>query len=123
MATKNIGYVAELTGDAQVRSVEGIIRFLGIGDPINEGDVLSTGLNTRIVLELYDGQKLQVGENTEILLDETVFAGLNSFADDRVDQLAELQELIREGFDLAELEAPAAGTSSESANALHQASI
>ncbi|MCP4981259.1 MAG: hypothetical protein GY935_12275, partial [Gammaproteobacteria bacterium] len=71
MATKSIGYVAELIGDAQVRSIDGVIRVLSIGDQINEGDVLTTGISTQIVLEFYDGQKLQLGENTEILLDES----------------------------------------------------
>ena len=36
MATKSIGYVADLTGEAQVRTVEGIIKVLSIGDQINE---------------------------------------------------------------------------------------
>ncbi|MCP4335294.1 MAG: Ig-like domain-containing protein, partial [Gammaproteobacteria bacterium] len=92
-------------------------------DQINEGDVLTTGISTQIVLEFYDGQKLQLGENTEILLDESVFASLNAYPDDRADQLAELQSLIVEGIDLAELEATAAGASGDSANALHQASV
>ncbi|MCP4877993.1 MAG: retention module-containing protein, partial [Gammaproteobacteria bacterium] len=123
MATKSIGYVAELIGDAQVRSIDGVIRVLSIGDQINEGDVLTTGISTQIVLEFYDGQKLQLGENTEILLDESVFASLNAYPDDRADQLAELQSLIVEGIDLAELEATAAGASGGSSNALHQASV
>jgi len=123
MATKSIGYVADLVGEAQVRSVEGVIKVLNIGDRINEGDILTTGLNTQIVLEFYDGQKLQLGENTEILLDESVFASLNAFPDDRVDQLAELQSLIVEGVDLAELEATAAGAAGSSGDALHQASV
>jgi hypothetical protein len=122
MATKSIGYVVELVGGAQVRSVEGVIRVLSIGDQIHEGDILTTGLNTQIVLEFFDGHKLQVGENTEMLLDESVFAGLNAYPDDRADQLAELQNLIVEGVDLAELEATAAGATSDS-DALHQASV
>ena len=122
MATKSIGYVVELIGDAQVRSVDGVIRVLSIGDQINEGDILTTGLNTQIVLEFYNGNKLQVGENTEMLLDESVFAGLGNYPDSRVDQLAELQSLIVEGIDLAELEATAAGAAGDS-DALHQASV
>ena len=122
MATKSIGYVVELIGDAQVRSVEGVIRVLNIGDQIHEGDILTTGLNTQIVLEFFDGHKLQVGENTQMLLDESVFAGLNAYPDARADQLAELQSLIVEGVDLAELEATAAGAAGDS-DALHQASV
>nr|MDJ0881055.1 retention module-containing protein [Gammaproteobacteria bacterium] len=123
MATKNIGFVVELTGTAEVRSVEGIIRVVNAGDKIYEGDLLSTGVNTDILIEFYNGQRLQVGENAEILLDETVFADLDPFADDRVDQLAELQQLIVEGLDLSELEATAAGNSANEADALHSTSL
>ncbi|MDH3535026.1 MAG: retention module-containing protein, partial [Gammaproteobacteria bacterium] len=123
MATKSIGYVAELIGDAQVRGVDGVIRILSIGDQINEGDILTTGVNTEIVLEFHDGRRLQLGENTEILLDESVFASLTEYPDDRADQLAELQSLIVEGIDLAELEATAAGEAGNANDALHQASI
>ena len=122
MATKSIGYVADLKGDAQVRGVDGVIRVLGIGDPIHEGDLLTTGIGTRIQLEFYDGNKLQLGENTEMLLDESVFAGLEPYPDARADQLTELQSLIVEGIDLAELEATAAGAT-DTGDALHQASI
>ena len=101
MATKSIGIVVELIGDAQVRSVDGVIRVLSIGDQINEGDLLTTGLNTRIQIEFFSGQKLQVGADTELLLDESVFAGLDAYPDSRADQLAELQSLIVEGIDLA----------------------
>ncbi len=123
MATKSIGYVADLVGDAQVRSIDGVIRVLSIGDKINEGDILTTGLGTSIVLEFYDGQKLQLGENTEMLLDESVFADLGAYPDARADQLAELQSLIVEGIDLAELEATAAGAAGDAGDALHQASV
>ncbi|MEM7565590.1 MAG: retention module-containing protein, partial [Pseudomonadota bacterium] len=123
MATKSIGYVVELEGSAEVRTAEGVIKILNIGDSVHEGDLLVTGLNTHIVLEFFDGQKLQVSENTELLLDETVFAGLQPYTDDRVDLLAELQSQIIEGFDLAELEAPAAGNAGNTGDALHQASI
>jgi hypothetical protein len=123
MATKSIGYVADLIGDAQVRSVDGVVRILSIGDQINDGDILTTGLNTQIVLEFYNGQRFQVGENTKMLLDESVFASLNTYPDDRVDQLAELQSLIVEGIDLAELEATAAGAAASGADGLHQASV
>ncbi len=121
MASKSIGIVVELSGEAQVRSIDGVIRVLSVGDQVHEGDLLSTGTATRIQIEFYDGARLQLGENTELLLDETVFAGLEPYPDNRADQLAELQSLIVEGIDLAELEATAAGSTSDT-NALRQAS-
>lgn len=93
MATKSIGYVAELQGSAEVRGVDGIIRILKQGDEVYEGDFLTTATGTRIVLEFYDGDTLQLGENIEILLDETVFAGLDPFPEASVNQLDELRAL------------------------------
>ena len=123
MAEKNIGYVVELTGSAQVKTVEGIIKVLSVGDKIHEGDVLTTGVGSEILLEFYNGQQLQVSENSEVLLDESVFADLQPLGDDRADQLAELQQLIVEGIDLADLEAAAAGDSQSVAEALHTTSV
>ena len=123
MAEKNIGYVVELTGNAQVKTVEGIIKVLSIGDKIHEGDILTTGIGTEILIEFYNGQQLQVSENAEVLLDESVYADLQPLGDDRADQLAQLQQLIVEGVDLADLEAAAAGNSPTATDALHAASI
>ena len=83
MATKSIGYVVELVGDAQVRSVEGITRVLSIGDQVHEGDLLITGVGTQIELQFYDGARLQVGESSQVLLDETVFSTQDFNIDDR----------------------------------------
>ncbi len=90
---KTIGYVAELLGEAQVRGTDDIIRVLSLGDQIQEGDVLTTGIGTQILLEFFDGNKLQLGENSEVLLDQTVFSNLQNFPDTSVDQLAELLAL------------------------------
>ncbi len=75
MATKSIGFVVELRGAAQVRGVDGINRVLSIGDPVYDGDVLSTAPGAEIVLEFFNGSRLQLEESTEILLDETVITG------------------------------------------------
>jgi len=99
MATKNIGSISALNGSAQVRSVDGIIRVVNIGDVINEGDVLTTGLNTSVEIVFNNGEHLNIGSNTEILLDETVFDSITSKSDEAVDQVTELQQLIIDGID------------------------
>ncbi|MCP4486984.1 MAG: hypothetical protein GY820_06645, partial [Gammaproteobacteria bacterium] len=124
MAEKSIGYVIELAGSAEVKTVEGIIKVLSIGDKIHDGDILTTGVYAEIRIEFYNGRHLQISENSEVLLDESVYANLQILSDDRVDQLAELQQLIVEGVDLADLEAAAVGTSqTTTADALHSTSI
>ena len=123
MATKNIGYIAELTGAAQVRTAEGIINVLSVGDKVSDRDVLITGQGSNVIIAFYSGQKLQVGENAEVLLDETVYAENSSYTDEQVDQITALQEAILEGKDLSELEETAAGNDQGESAGLHQTPI
>ncbi len=104
MDIRSIGYIVELTGDAQICGGDGVIRTPVIDGQINESDIVSTSVNTRIELEFHDGEKLKIGENTEVLLDQPVFIGLNSYPDEHTDKLTELQGLIVEGVDLGESE-------------------
>ncbi|MFW2373073.1 MAG: retention module-containing protein, partial [Gammaproteobacteria bacterium] len=130
MATKNIGFISELSGSAQVRTEAGVIKVVHIGDVIQSGDVLITEINSQVVVTFYGGDKVNFGANTEALLDETVSSQQAAFTDQQVDQLdqvAILQKAIEEGMDLSELEAPAAGNQSqqsgEAVDALHQTSV
>jgi VCBS repeat-containing protein len=96
MATKNIGFVADLVGAAQIRGVDAVVRVLSIGDPIYDGDVLSTGPGANILLEFFNGNQLKLDENVELLLDVTVSNGLDAFPDDLVDSLTQLRGLAAE---------------------------
>ena len=119
MAPKSIGYVTALNGEAQARGIDDANRSLAIDDPLHEGDILTTGEETEIQIEFDDSSRLQLGETTEVLLDESVFGGREPYPDARADQLAILQHLIVEGIDLVELAASAASVASAS-KARHQ---
>jgi Ca2+-binding RTX toxin-like protein len=123
MATKNIGFVTDLEGVAQIRSVDGVIRVLSIGDAVHDGDVLTTAPGAEILLEFFNGNKLNLGESTEVLLDETVITGLDTYPDDQVDQLLQLEGLVADGVDVEDPELTAADASRDNADGLHQASI
>ena len=123
MATKIIGYVVELTGSAQVRTAEGIIKVLNIGDTISDMDVLLTGPATTVQIVFYNGHSLHVSENTQVALDDSVYGEPNAYSDLQVDQLEELQLAILEGKDLSELEATAAGNTQDGSDGLHQAPV
>ena len=123
MATKNIGYVVELSGSAQVRTADGVIRVLNIGDTVSDRDLLITGPDTNVLISFYSGQNLKVADNAQVLLDETVSAIETSYSEDRVDQISALQESILEGKDLSELEPTAAGNDEGGAGTLHQTPI
>ncbi len=129
MATKIVGYVADLEGSVQVRTADGVIKVLNIGDTVNERDVLMTGDAANVAISFYSGQRLQVAGNQEVLLDETVYAEISSYTDEQVDEMASLQQAlwalqkaIIEGQDVDELESTAAGQNKGSPEALHQAS-
>ena len=123
MATKNIGYIVDLMGTAEVRTAEGIIKVLSIGDTVSDRDVLITGPGSNVVIEFYSGQKLQVSEDAEILLDETVYTNEVLATDSQVDQISALQQAILEGKDLSKLEPTAAGSAQRETEGLHQTSI
>ena len=123
MATKNIGYIADLTGSAQVRTAEGVIKVLNIGDTVSDRDLLITGQGANVTVDFYSGQKLQVTENTEVLLDETVYSEDLSYTDAQVDQVAALQQAILEGKDLSELDPTAAGNEQGQSSSLNETPI
>ncbi|MCW8933646.1 MAG: retention module-containing protein, partial [Gammaproteobacteria bacterium] len=123
MATKNIGFIADLAGSAQVRTAEGVIKVLNIGDSVGDRDLLITGQGANVVIAFNSGQRLQVGESAQVLLDESVYDDATSYTDDQVDQLAELQQAILEGKDLSELEPTAAGNEQGQSSGLHQTPI
>ena len=129
MATKNVGYVVDLQGAAQVRAADGVIKVLNIGDIVSDRDLLITGEAANVVIAFYSGQRLQVGSNEEVLLDETVYAEVSSYTDEQVDELASLQEAlvamqraILEGEDVDVLDSAAAGSDKSDTEALHVAS-
>ncbi len=122
MKAKEIGYIAEQTGSVQVRSAEGVIKVVGVGDVLRDGDVLITGLNAKVVVVFYSGNKLHVGAQAEVLLDESVAFKHGTYEDADVNQIAALQSIILQGMDLDDLEPTAAGITSRTASneALHQ---
>ena len=129
MATKNVGYIADLQGGAQIRTADGVIKVLNIGDVVSDRDLLITGDAANVVIAFYSGQRLQVGGNEEVLLDETVHAEVTSYTDAQVDEMASLQQAlvalqqaILEGKDVDVLESSAAGREQGATEALHDAS-
>ena len=122
MAIKNIGYIADLTGSAQIRTADGFIRIVSIGDTVSDRDVLITGQGETVSIVFNSGQKLQVAENSEVLLDETVSSISSNYSDEQVDQLTTLQQTLLEGQDVAELDPTAAGNDQGETAALHQTS-
>ena len=125
MAAKSIGFISELVGNAQIRTESGMIKVALLGDIVKEGEVVTTGQDSRVVIDFNSGEKLSIGPQAQTTLDDSVSFDTGEFDVARVDQQAALQELLLEGLDVSVLEEPAAARTSQNAdsNSLHDASV
>ncbi|MFV1873693.1 MAG: immunoglobulin-like domain-containing protein [Oleiphilus sp.] len=125
MSAKNIGFISEIVGNAQIRTAEGLIKVALVGDIVKEGEVILTGANSHVVVDFNSGEKVNVGAQAQVTLDDTVAFEGGAFETDRVDQQAALQQLLLDTFDVESLEETAAGrlSSGDDSNSLHQSSV
>ncbi len=105
MPAKIIGNVAHLEGSAEVRTPDGVVKLLSVGDQVHEGDLLVTGSATDVRISFLSGKQLEVGADSEVLLDETVYRPTTFTESEVVADVFALQQKILDGeLDLAELE-------------------
>jgi len=71
-AAERVGQILRIKGSCEVES-EGQRRPLQTASPVHLLDVVKTGANARLVVELDDGTVLTLGENAELKIDEFVF--------------------------------------------------
>ncbi|MGD9000553.1 MAG: retention module-containing protein, partial [Granulosicoccaceae bacterium] len=106
-----IGFIGALTGSAIARGADGVERALQIGDPVYTNEVIITGELSTVVVDFVDGTRLDLGRESQAVLDSDVFdpATLADVTD--VAATAEaMQQAILAGKDPSEIfEAPAAG--------------
>ncbi|ATJ82594.1 retention module-containing protein [Halomonas beimenensis] len=110
-----IATVVSITGQAWARDADGELRELSVGDSLQEGEILVTSDNGRVVLDFGDGLEPtavpggeEVAMTPELALDATVSAEEASAQDEDLEALlAALEE--GEGDLLEDLEATAAG--------------
>ncbi|NGZ05238.1 MAG: tandem-95 repeat protein, partial [Magnetococcales bacterium] len=80
---KLIGKADSLTGTVEAKGKDGVTRTLKEGDPIHEGDQVTTGEKSLAKFVMQDGTVFQVGESARALVDQFVFqpeAGKGQFA-------------------------------------------
>jgi VCBS repeat-containing protein len=116
MATE-IGIVKALIGTAVVTAVDGSQRNLVVGDRVYADEIITTGDASAIEIEFSDGSLMDLGRNSQALLDAEVFDPQHILtSDDEVD-VAALQAALADGEDpTQEGEAPAAGPESDGGN-------
>ena len=115
MATQ-IGIVKALIGTATATAPDGSIRNLQIGDPVYADELVSTGAGGAIELEFADGSVMDLGRNSQAMLDDSVFnptevAETAATAESDVDAL---QQALLDGLDPTQaLPATAAGAGTQ----------
>ena len=71
-AAERVGQILRTKGSCEV-TADGKKRPLQTASPVHLLDVVTTGANARLVVELDDGTVLTLGENAELKIDEFVF--------------------------------------------------
>src|SRR4051812_29741799 len=68
-----IGKVVVLQGEVLARSPDGTVTKLKVGDPVHEGDVITTAPGAIVEFSFDDGRSYLIRESEVVTLDESVF--------------------------------------------------
>ncbi|MEO5347354.1 MAG: putative Ig domain-containing protein, partial [Magnetococcus sp. YQC-9] len=68
-----VGKVANMSGTVEAKGKDGVVRTLKEGDPIQEGDQLSTSTESLAQFTMNDGTTFQLGESARALIDQYLF--------------------------------------------------
>lgn len=125
MATQ-IGFIKAIIGEVTATSADGGVRTLQAGDRIFANDLISTGPGGAVEIEFNDGSVMDLGRDSQALLDNSVFnpdaAATAELGEEAVpDDIAAIQQALLEGEDPTQVgEATAAGAGVEGGNEGHE---
>lgn len=105
------GIIKTTTGSASARTSDGLFRQLTAGDMIYENEIIETAAGAKLTIELNDGRTLNLAENSQIVIDETVVAAVEP-QDAVVKEVQELQAALEAGEEIPD-EETAAGEEDE----------
>ncbi|EEF78887.1 retention module-containing protein [Methylophaga thiooxydans] len=114
MATQ-IGVIKAVLGTVTATAMDGSTRTLQIGDRVYANELISTGQSGAVEIEFADGSVMDLGRNSQAMLDNGVFdPEATSVADapseDIPEDVAAIQQALLDGEDPTEVgEATAAG--------------
>ncbi len=104
-----VGYVASENGTVEVTQENGEKVLLQSHMPVHKNDIIRTGDASSVELILDNGNTIKLGENKEIILDETVYEA-KSFDTDEVEaSVQSIQELLALNGDVDLLDETASG--------------
>lgn len=112
MATE-IGSITALIGTATATSLDGTVRNLQVGDKVFQNDIITTGAAGAIEIEFNDGNVMDMGRDSQAVLDLAVFdpdtpVAEMAVADDVFDDIEAIQQALLEGDDPTLIADPAA---------------
>ncbi|MEO5703220.1 MAG: retention module-containing protein, partial [Gammaproteobacteria bacterium] len=105
-----IGMVTSASGTVTATSINGIERTLQVGDPIYANETINTGPLSTVAIEFINGTRLDLGRDSQAVLDEEVFHAAGEGVADAASTVEAIQQAILAGKDPTDLfEKPAAG--------------
>ncbi|MDF1588136.1 MAG: retention module-containing protein [Gammaproteobacteria bacterium] len=117
-----IGIVKALIGTATATAADGTIRNLQIGDQVFANELITTGAGSAIELEFADGSLMDLGRNSQAILDDTIFnpEAATAVAETTDSEVDAIQAALLAGEDPTQIaEATAAGAGVEDGNEGH----
>ena len=107
--SKHIGFIEILSGEGSMISATGEERTLAQGMQLSEDDILATGPNANIIIQLDGGGTLTIGANQVLTLDQSVVSKEGFDPDETQAEVDALQEILAEDPNLSVFEETASG--------------
>lgn len=112
MATE-AGIISALIGTATATAVDGTVRNLQVGDKVYPNEIITTGIAGAIEIEFPDGGVMDLGRNSQAVLDSEAFELDVAEADtppaaDVVDDIDAIQQALLAGEDPTQVADPTA---------------
>lgn len=113
MATE-AGIISALIGTATATAVDGTVRNLQVGDKVFPNEIITTGLAGAIEIEFPDGSVMDLGRNSQAVLDSETFdfdvaaAETPAPATDVADDIDAIQQALLAGEDPTQVADPTA---------------
>ena len=102
------GSIKEISGSVSARTSQGQVRELNVGDLVYENELIVTSDGSSVTIELDNGKTINLSENAQILIDESVI-GVVDARDAVVSEVEGLQAALEAGEEIGDEEATAVG--------------
>jgi len=102
------GSIKAISGSVSAQTSTGQVRELNVGDIIYENELIVTTGGSRITIELDNGKTINLSENAQVLIDESV-TGVVDARDAVVSEVESLQAALEAGEEIGDEEATALG--------------